>query len=591
MATQTPSSSPPYAEETVINVIDTVRVHYCPTCGCELNEEQLLRVEERKSRSTWKHQEYCWKCRHALWQEQPFKTKGNNIRYRSGDGFKAIHKALVVPETHTARGRRALARYINRKYPNSYFLIVDEAHQTKGKTNIGFATQWLTTAARKVLYMTGTLYGGKASSIFNLAYRCFPHFRNMYAWDGEEDFIDHYGLRRVISNRKAEYESSTFGYKRLVGGRSNGTEVPGTSPLMVSMLLTHTAFLYIEDVAPFLPSFNEYKLAVKPVDGDPAWEIYNVDIMGSLRDAAMSRRANGNLSLLGQWQQAALGYLDCPKQEEFTDGVEVVRVPSAAGHKPVKSETLVDLILAEHAVGRKTMVFFQQVNRRDPMPQIAELLDAVNIPYAILRKHEHASLLPGGKVVKVKQDEREEFVARAVRRGAVVLMCSPDLVQTGLDLIDFPNIVYFAIDYNLAKLRQSSRRSWRLGQEHPVKVIFMYWQGSKQQEALAYMATKYRAANLVDGRSIDGLAAMGGNTSFIEDLVNRATGVKEPELPDYKFPARPPVRIDKSLKAALDIDPLVDNDPAEINPEGKDGEIRYVVDDESGGQLTFIFDE
>ena len=591
VATQTPKASHPYSEEAVVNVVRSVTAHYCPTCGYELNEDQVLRVEEMKSGSTWRHQEFCWNCQHALWQEQPFKTKGNNIRYMSGDGFKAIHKALVVPETHTARGRRALARYINRKYPNRYFLIVDEAHQTKGKTNIGFATQWLTTAARKVLYMTGTLYGGKASSIFNLAYRCFPHFRNMYAWDGEEDFIDHYGLRRVISDRKAEYESSTFGYKRLVGGRSNATEVPGTSPLMVSMLLTHTAFLYIEDVAPFLPSFNEYKLGVQPVDGDAAWEIYNSTIMGSLRDAAMSQRAKGNLSLLGQWQQAALGYLDCPKEEEFTDGDEIIAVPSAAGHNPVKSETLVDLILAEHAAGRKTMVFFQQVNRRDPMPLIAGLLDELNIRYSILRKHEHLSLLPGGKSVKVKHDEREEFVARAVKRGAVVLMCSPDLVQTGLDLIDFPNIVYFGIDYNLAKLRQSSRRSWRLGQEHPVKVIFMYWKKSKQQEALVYMATKYRAANLVDGRSIDGLAAMGGNTSFIEDLVNRATGVIEPDLPDYEFPASQPVRIDKNLTAALDIDPLLETDTTENNPEGKDSEIRYVVDDERGGQLTFIFDE
>lgn len=73
--------------------------------------------------------------------------------------------------------------------------------------------------------------------------------------------------------------------------------------------------------------------------------------------------------------------------------------------------------------------------------------------------------------------------------------------------------------------------------------------------------------------------------------MNRATGVKEPDLPDYVFPASQPVRIDKNLTAALDIDPLVETDTSENNPESEDSEIKYVVDDERGGQLTFIFDE
>ena len=63
-------------------------------------------------------------------------------------------------------------------------------------------------------------------------------------------------------------------------------------------------------------------------------------------------------------------------------------------------------------------------------------------------------------------------VARLARKaGLDVLLVHPRLVQTGLDLIDFPTIVWQEVEYSVYTMRQASRRSWRIGQRRPVRVV------------------------------------------------------------------------------------------------------------------------
>ena len=57
-------------------------------------------------------------------------------------------------------------------------------------------------------------------------------------------------------------------------------------------------------------------------------------------------------------------------------------------------------------------------------------------------------------------------------------------VALGLDLIDFPSIVWAEVDYSVYVLRQASRRSWRIGQRLPVEVTFLTYAGTLQAEAL-----------------------------------------------------------------------------------------------------------
>jgi hypothetical protein len=53
------------------------------------------------------------------------------------------------------------------------------------------------------------------------------------------------------------------------------------------------------------------------------------------------------------------------------------------------------------------------------------------------------------------------------------VICHPKLVETGLDLLDFPTIIFYESGYSLHTLRQAGRRSWRIGQRRPVRVKFL----------------------------------------------------------------------------------------------------------------------
>jgi hypothetical protein len=114
------------------------------------------------------------------------------------------------------------------------------------------------------------------------------------------------------------------------------------------------------------------------------------------------------------------------------------------------------------------------------------------------------------KADTVAPDRREEWVERRVKEGLDVLIVHPKLVQTGLDLIDFPTIVWFEVEYSVYTMRQASRRSWRIGQKQPVQVIYFAYSGTLQAQALALVARKLKASLAVEGELVeDGLAGHG----------------------------------------------------------------------------------
>jgi hypothetical protein len=75
----------------------------------------------------------------------------------------------------------------------------------------------------------------------------------------------------------------------------------------------------------------------------------------------------------------------------------------------------------------------------------------------------------------VPPESRESWYERQLRAGVQAVICHPKLVQTGLDLIDFPTILFYETGYSIYVLRQASRRSWRIGQRLPVKVKFLHY--------------------------------------------------------------------------------------------------------------------
>ncbi len=341
------------------------------------------------------------------------------------------------------------------------------------------------------------------SSIFHLLYRALPEFRLAYSYDDVERFIDHYGLRQEVRKEKRqERYHSRGGYWRESVRRK---EIPGAAPGMVSHLLPYAAFLRLSDLGVDLPDYAEERLAVE-MDQALKEEHKQID---KLKDLGLAAMHQGDMSLLSSYLQCALGWPDCPDKEEVyeneRDSVSIGPLPSPKGGW-AKDKALVELVRHEQLKGRRVLVYFSQVRKRDPMPRVAKLLETFGYRVAILRQ----SVAPA---------KREEWLRKAVKDGCDALFCNPNLVSTGLDLVDFPTIVYYGIEYSLYTLRQSSRRSWRLGQEKPVRVIFLHYTESMQEQALALIAAKLRAASLIDGEVAEGLAAMNAAEDFTSQLM------------------------------------------------------------------------
>ena len=177
----------------------------------------------------------------------------------------------------------------------------------------------------------------------------------------------------------------------------------------------------------------------------------------------------------------------------------VVQVPPLSEEKLYpKEKALVDLVAAERMEGRRVLVYATHTGTRDITERMNDILTRHGFRVAVM------------KADAVAPDKREAWVADRVKQGIDVMICHPRLVQTGLDLIDFQTLVWFETDYSVYVMRQASRRSWRIGQTRPVKVVFMAYRNTLQADALKLVAKKLQSSLAVEGElPEDGLAAYG----------------------------------------------------------------------------------
>jgi len=182
-----------------------------------------------------------------------------------------------------------------------------------------------------------------------------------------------------------------------------------------------------------------------------------------------------------------------------------------------KENALIKEIQAQLARGRKCQVFAVYTNKHDVTARLEKLLRAEGIRAGVLR-------------ASVATHKREVWYREQLKRGIDVVICHPKLVETGLDLLEFPAILFHETGYSLHTLRQASRRSWRIGQKHPVEVKFFAYSGTMQEVCLRLMGKKLLVALAMEGKfTSDGLQAIDGDddmlTAMARELVqNKGIG-------------------------------------------------------------------
>jgi len=406
------------------------------------------------------------------------------------------------------------------------YAIADEIHQLAGDTAQGNALGVLNRTARRFLGLTGTLLSGYADDLFNTLFR--TDARRMtedgYEWGsaGRERFTRDFGVIETIERITVEDNACSKKTKKTVTIKRK----PGASPLLFGKyLMDHCAFIGLEDISDGLPSYRE---EVVPVAMEEPLKTAYAELEEEI--TACLKEHRGNSSVASTMLNALLAWPDHPYGFGTLYGSEfdpetkcresfviAETVDLDKNEKYAKERALIEEVKAQLARGRKCQVFAVYTNKHDVTARLEQLFRAEGIRASILR-------------ASVPTHRREAWYREQLRRGIDVAICHPKIVETGLDLLDFPTILFHETGYSLHTLRQSSRRSWRIGQRRPVEVKFFAYAGTMQEVCLRLMGKKLLVALAMEGKfASEGLQAIDGDddmlTAMARELVeNKGIG-------------------------------------------------------------------
>jgi hypothetical protein len=410
------------------------------------------------------------------------------------------------------------------KYLDKFFDygIADEAHQMKGETAQGNILGAIASTCKKTLILTGTISGGYAEDLFNILFRLDPKtmVSHGFTWDekGMKEFQNAYGCGERISRSSLVLKTASGSPKKSRSYRRK----PGASPLLFGKhLMGMGAFISLEDLAANLPEYHEEIIPVQMTSElAQAYKQIEEDCRKALSKSGMNR------SILSKAVSALLAYCDHPygfgtimgtkydaKTKQATK-VEISTPPDLSRRKiQPKEQRLIDEVRKELAEGRRSIVYAIYNETYPVLDRLHTLMLDAGIKASML------------KTDTVSAEEREGWYRQQMAVGAEVILCHPALVQTGLDLLDTPTLIYYESGTSTFVLRQSSRRSWRIGQTRPVRVKHLFYEGTLQEQSLRLMARKMLVSLMLEGKFADeGLTTMEEGdvlTAMAKELVTK----------------------------------------------------------------------
>lgn len=413
---------------------------------------------------------------------------------------KRMERAMANLEFGFGEGGYQPTEFIKRRLPDGYFdlLVVDEGHEYKNSGSAqGQAMGVLAAKARKTVLLTGTLMGGYADDLFYLLFRILtrrmiedgyrPNARGSMAPAAMSFMRDHGVLKDIYTERDGESHKTARGKKLSV----RTVKAPGFGPKGIHrFVLPFTVFLKLKDIGGnVLPDYREEFVDVPMApEQATAYQRLAATLTTELRQA-LARR---DTTLLGVVLNVLLAWPDCCFRAEVVKHPRtrntLALVPTLFGDEELmpKERALVDLCLAEKAKQRKVLAYTVYSGTRDTTSRLKRMLEQAGLKVAVLR-------------ASVDTARREDWILDQVDRGIDVLITNPELVKTGLDLLDFPTIAFLQTGYNVYTLQQAARRSWRIGQKNPVRVVFFGYAGSSQITCLQLMAKKIAVAQSTSG--------------------------------------------------------------------------------------------
>lgn len=404
--------------------------------------------------------------------------------------------------------RYPIAKYIKNRYKGLIdTFIADEVHlYSSSHSYQSEAFGDIVKAAKRTVALTGTLLNGYSSSIYHILFRMYPGLfvEKGYTYSSVSKFADDFGsiCTTVTTSPNTRAKKS----KKIA---------PGVSPrIFTDFLLDKSVFVSLSDMNAEMAHYKEVPVAVDLTNEER--EEYD-KIMKQIKERIESNTSNRFDSVFQMIQRTNM-YLDQPFDTPpivSSEGETLLKYKNLfddeklkEDYTSAKDEKLFEIAKEKIDKGENVLIYVNYVNSTNCVKRLKKMFDLAGIPTSVLTS-------------SIAAKDREKWIDDAVKGGCRILICNPSLVETGLDLLAFTNIIFYQMGYNLFTMRQASRRSLRLNQTNNVTVYFLYFKDTIQESVLSLMASKLQASMAIEGKfSKEGLNELTNNDSILTQVAN-----------------------------------------------------------------------
>lgn len=455
-----------------------------------------------------------------------------NVRSFQDNYDDKSHCSLARPARkdwgETKGGARWMIADIFQRHLRNHFHmgIFDEIHQMKASdSGRGVALAKILKSCRKSILMTGTLTNGASTSIQALLWRLFPGelLREGINYStSKEQWAQRYGvLEKIVTQHDSD---------KTIGVNTNRRketvivkEKPGISPKLISTyLLDKCVFVELADLQVPLVELEEIPV-ITPLDDDHYDEYKKLH--SSLYSASIDHQKEIGSAAWSMFNPTTINYADQPQlgaEVKYIDrdGNTLETVTGVAfpqSYKTAKERELLSTIQKELQEKRRCIVFTHYTGGYQTNERIKSLLDDAGVICEIMDD-------------SVSLDQRFEWLEKQAQSGKEVLIMNQRLVEVGLDLMEFPSIMFYQLNDDINVVRQASRRAWRLSQHRICRVYMFVADKTMQMSQFQRLMSRRIAAMIVEGRieRSNELAkyAETGSSSLVSDLSKTLSSVE-----------------------------------------------------------------
>ncbi|SDO17684.1 Helicase conserved C-terminal domain-containing protein [Paenibacillus sp. yr247] len=380
-----------------------------------------------------------------------------------------------------------------KKYFDLY--CADEAHMCKaGDSGRGDAFAQMVKSAKRVLMLTGTLTNGKSTSIKELLWRTDPKSMLDAGFTHQSGLIEwasRFGkLEKVVE--VDEGDEGVVTRRKKKGAQVK--EAPGIAPQLTAQFLLHkSGFLELKDLG--LPLVELKELPVF-LDMDPEHKAEYQHFHNELHErCAQISASSGAAGVWSKFNPSTINYGDRPDlgaRVVLGDDGEVVSAPVLnEGGKQLhaKERWLVETVKKELAENRRCTIFNSYTGAYGMNERVRDILTNHGIRCKILDEP--------------NTDLRQERLAELEADEIPVIITNMKMVEVGLDMMYWPTIIFYQLNYEVSTVRQSSRRAWRIGQDRECRVYYALYNGTQQMKQFMSIMSGRGHALMVEGR-LDG---------------------------------------------------------------------------------------